>query len=62
LREHFEFVPKTKTFGNGRYARQVLDDAVTRQAGRLRALGMPTVEQMRILTIGDVTPASAVSR
>ena len=54
LREHFERVPRTATFGNGRYARQVLDDAVTRQAGRLRTLASPTIEQLRTLTVADV--------
>ncbi|WP_285680322.1 right-handed parallel beta-helix repeat-containing protein [Actinoplanes sp. NBRC 103695] len=56
LREHFEQVPRTATFGNGRYARQVLDDSVTRQAGRLRTLASPTVEQLRTLTVADVSP------
>ncbi|MGI5520038.1 right-handed parallel beta-helix repeat-containing protein [Micromonospora sp. CA-259024] len=57
LREHFERVPRGRTFGNGRYARQLLEDSITRQAGRLRTLGKPTVEQMRTLLIEDVTPA-----
>ncbi|MEU5941322.1 AAA family ATPase [Micromonospora sp. NPDC047548] len=56
LRTHFEQVPKGATFGNARYARTLFDDAVTRQAGRLRAIGAPTVEQMRVLTVADVTP------
>ncbi|MEV4759500.1 right-handed parallel beta-helix repeat-containing protein [Micromonospora sp. NPDC049559] len=57
LREHFERVPRTPTFGNGRYARQVLDEAVTRQAGRLRTLSSPTVDQLRTLLVADVTGA-----
>ncbi|MFI6763802.1 right-handed parallel beta-helix repeat-containing protein [Micromonospora sp. NPDC050417] len=57
LREHFEQVPRGRTFGNGRYARQLLEDTITRQAGRLRTLGTPTVEQLRTLLIEDVTPA-----
>ncbi|XVU26719.1 right-handed parallel beta-helix repeat-containing protein [Actinoplanes sp. CA-054009] len=61
LREHFERVPRTATFGNGRYARQVLDDAITRQAGRLRALASPTVEQLRTLTVTDVSQAASSS-
>ncbi|MFI6785129.1 right-handed parallel beta-helix repeat-containing protein [Micromonospora sp. NPDC050276] len=59
LREHFERVPKGRTFGNGRYARQLLEDSITRQAGRLRTLGKPTVEQLRTLLIEDVAPAVA---
>ncbi|MGW0436576.1 right-handed parallel beta-helix repeat-containing protein [Micromonospora sp. NPDC003197] len=55
LREHFERVPRTRSFGNGRYARQVLDEAITRQAGRIRSLRDPSVEQLRTLLAEDVT-------
>ncbi|HEV7935713.1 MAG TPA: right-handed parallel beta-helix repeat-containing protein, partial [Actinomadura sp.] len=34
LREHFAAVPRDRSFGNARYARQVLDTMITRQAGR----------------------------
>ncbi|MEO3742075.1 right-handed parallel beta-helix repeat-containing protein [Plantactinospora sp. B5E13] len=60
LREHFERVPKTRSFGNGRYARQVLDEAVTRQAGRLRSLREPTVDQLRTLLVEDLVPTAPV--
>ncbi|MEV4757848.1 right-handed parallel beta-helix repeat-containing protein [Micromonospora sp. NPDC049559] len=59
LREHFERLPKGRAFGNGRYARQLLEDSITRQAGRLRTLGTPTVEQLRTLLAEDVTPVVA---
>ncbi|MEV4352518.1 right-handed parallel beta-helix repeat-containing protein [Actinoplanes sp. NPDC049596] len=55
IRRHFELVERGATFGNGRYARTVLDQAITRQAGRLRALASPTVDQLRILTVEDVS-------
>jgi replication-associated recombination protein RarA len=55
LREHFEAVPKTEAFGNGRYARTVLDDAITQQAGRIRQIGSPTVDDLRTLSVRDVT-------
>jgi SpoVK/Ycf46/Vps4 family AAA+-type ATPase len=55
LRDHFERVPKGQSFGNGRYARQVLQQAITRQAGRLRATGSTSVEDMRMLSVADVT-------
>ncbi|OKI58187.1 right-handed parallel beta-helix repeat-containing protein [Micromonospora sp. CB01531] len=58
LREHFEHVPKSRTFGNGRYARQVLDEAITRQAGRLRSLPSPSVDQLRTLLVEDVATAA----
>ncbi|MER7444972.1 right-handed parallel beta-helix repeat-containing protein [Micromonospora avicenniae] len=54
LRGHFERVPRTRSFGNGRYARQVLDEAITRQAGRIRTLRDPSVEQLRMLLAEDV--------
>ncbi|WP_051723772.1 right-handed parallel beta-helix repeat-containing protein [Micromonospora chokoriensis] len=57
LREHFEHIPRTRSFGNGRYARQVLDEAITRQAGRIRTLRNPDVEQLRTLLVEDVTRA-----
>ncbi|MEW2445721.1 AAA family ATPase [Micromonospora marina] len=60
LREHFEAVPKGQAFGNARYARRVFDEAVTRQAGRLRTVAAPSVDQMRTLTVADVRPPVAV--
>jgi SpoVK/Ycf46/Vps4 family AAA+-type ATPase len=59
LRQHFEDVPKGRSFGNGRHARQVLDEAVTRQASRLRAITNPSVNDLRTLRVEDVTPAAA---
>ncbi|MEV0134987.1 AAA family ATPase [Dactylosporangium sp. NPDC050688] len=57
LRRHFEGVPRDRSFGNGRYARQVLDEAITRQAGRLRSLGgAATVDDLRTLIPADVRP------
>jgi len=54
LADHFTHVPRGRSFGNGRYARQVLEDAVTRQAGRLRRLGAPTEADMRLLIPEDI--------
>ncbi|MCM4083461.1 right-handed parallel beta-helix repeat-containing protein [Paractinoplanes hotanensis] len=59
LREHFERVPKGRAFGNGRYARQLLEDSITRQATRLRTVGAPTVDQLRTLLVEDITQAVA---
>ncbi|WP_436535622.1 right-handed parallel beta-helix repeat-containing protein [Actinoplanes sp. HUAS TT8] len=61
LREHFERVPRNRTFGNGRYARKVLDEAITRQAGRLRSLPSPTVDQLRTLLTADIVVAAGVA-
>ena len=43
LRAHFVGVSRGPSFGNGRYARQVLDEAVTRHAKRLRQTDHPTL-------------------
>lgn len=44
-------------FGNGRYARNVLDQAITRHAWRLRDVEQPTVEQLRLLLPEDLVAA-----
>ena len=54
LRMKFEGVSRDRTFGNGRYARQMLDEAVTRQAGRIRSLPTKTVDDLRLLLRADV--------
>lgn len=41
-------------FGNGRYVRNVLDQAITRHAWRLRDVEQPTVEQLRLLLPVDL--------
>src|SRR5262249_61317848 len=46
LRAHFAAAPRGPSFGNGRYARQVLDAAVTRHATRLRGTASPTIEDL----------------
>ncbi|MBB2940594.1 SpoVK/Ycf46/Vps4 family AAA+-type ATPase [Actinoplanes lutulentus] len=62
LRSHFEAVPRGRTFGNGRYARTVLDDMIVRQARRLRTAVKPTVEEMRTLLAADVAAVEAAAR
>jgi hypothetical protein len=46
--------PRGETFGNGRWARNVLEEAMVRQAWRLRDVPEPTVDQMRELLAADV--------
>ncbi len=57
LRTHFGTVDRGDTFGNGRYARQLLDKAITRQASRLRTIPNPSVQDMQLLTQTDVVAA-----
>jgi len=54
LEGRFLQVPRDRSFGNGRYARQVLEDAITRQAGRLRMLAAPSEADLRLLMPEDV--------
>lgn len=46
--------PRTEGFGNGRYARNVLDQAIARHAWRLRDVEEPTLEQLRELLPEDL--------
>jgi SpoVK/Ycf46/Vps4 family AAA+-type ATPase len=54
VRAWFDSVPRDKGFGNGRLARNLFEDAVARQAGRIVALTDPTDEQLTTLTAADV--------
>ncbi|GLZ38950.1 AAA family ATPase [Actinokineospora sp. NBRC 105648] len=58
LRTHFLAIPRTGSFGNGRYARQVLDEAVTRHARRMRAIPSPTITELCALLPADIPAAS----
>jgi hypothetical protein len=55
LKEHFDSLPRDRSFGNARLARQVVESMVTRQAGRLSSLAAPTLDDLRILLPDDVT-------
>jgi SpoVK/Ycf46/Vps4 family AAA+-type ATPase len=54
IRAHFDLVPRDRSFGNGRYARKVLEEVIARQAGRLRVMAAPTENDLRTLTPDDV--------
>ena len=55
--------PRGPTFGNARFARNVLEAAIGRQAWRLREVAAPTVPELRGLTPHDlgVDPAPPVT-
>ena len=55
--------PRGPTFGNARFARNVLEAAIGRQAWRLRDVAEPTVEQLRGLTADDLgdDPAAPIT-
>jgi SpoVK/Ycf46/Vps4 family AAA+-type ATPase len=61
FREILAATPRGEGFGNGRFARNVLEGAIGRHAWRLRDVAAPTVEQLRELLARDLTddPADA---
>ncbi|WP_228183313.1 right-handed parallel beta-helix repeat-containing protein [Streptomyces anulatus] len=58
LKEYFDAVPRDRSFGNARLARQVVESMITRQAGRLSSLAAPTLDDLRVLLPADVTAAA----
>jgi SpoVK/Ycf46/Vps4 family AAA+-type ATPase len=55
LHRHFSLVQRGRDFGNGRYARQVLDAMMTRQAGRIAVMSAPTTEDLTVLLPQDLS-------
>ncbi len=62
VRAWFASVPRDKGFGNGRLARNLFEDAVARQAGRVVTLTDPTDEQLTTLTAADIAEPGAGPR
>jgi AAA+ superfamily predicted ATPase len=54
LQRHFASVDRDRSFGNGRYARQILDGMIRRQAGRIVSLSAPTTENLTVLLPEDL--------
>ncbi|MFE6099817.1 right-handed parallel beta-helix repeat-containing protein [Streptomyces laurentii] len=54
LRTHFDGVPRGRTFGNARLARQTLEQMMTRQAGRLSTVAAPSLDDLRLLLPEDL--------
>jgi len=54
LRAYFKTVDRGRSFGNGRFARKVLDGMITRHAGRLSAIATPTTDDLRVLLPDDI--------
>ncbi|MCB0971640.1 MAG: AAA family ATPase [Acidimicrobiales bacterium] len=55
-RAWFASIPRDKGFGNGRLARNLFEDAVARQAGRIVTVDDPTDEQLTALVAADIAP------
>jgi SpoVK/Ycf46/Vps4 family AAA+-type ATPase len=54
LRTHFAKMRRGESFGNGRYARQVLDESIAHHARRTRSLTDPTMDDLCVLLPEDV--------
>ncbi|CAD5994276.1 AAA family ATPase [Agreia sp. COWG] len=50
--------PRLEGFGNGRYARNLLDKAIARHAWRLRDVEAPTLDELRLLIAADLNDSS----
>ncbi|MFF1494229.1 right-handed parallel beta-helix repeat-containing protein [Streptomyces sp. NPDC058304] len=55
----FEAVPRGRSFGNARLARQTVEAMMTRQAGRVAALAEADVDDLRLLLVQDIPPSAA---
>ncbi|MFJ9589418.1 right-handed parallel beta-helix repeat-containing protein [Streptomyces acidicola] len=54
LRAHLATVPRNRSFGNARLARQLLETMVTQQARRLSSVRRPSVDDLRSLLPEDL--------
>ncbi|MFC0596786.1 right-handed parallel beta-helix repeat-containing protein [Streptomyces palmae] len=54
LRDYFDAIPRGRTFGNARLARQTLETMMTRQARRLSAVAAPSLDDLRLLLPEDL--------
>ncbi|KJC63861.1 AAA family ATPase [Agreia bicolorata] len=50
--------PRDEGFGNGRYARNLLDKAIARHAWRLRGVAEPTLDELRLLLADDLNDSN----
>ncbi|MFD8785907.1 right-handed parallel beta-helix repeat-containing protein [Kitasatospora sp. NPDC059599] len=61
LTRAFAAMPRDRTFGNGRTARQTLEGMITRQAGRLSRLDVADLAELSLLLPQDLAPARSGS-
>jgi Cdc6-like AAA superfamily ATPase len=54
LAAHFDSVTRDRTFGNARYARQLLETMITSQARRLSRITSPELSDLSVLGPSDV--------
>ena len=61
LRQYFDGLPRDRSFGNARTARQILERMMTRQAGRLSRLAVPSLDDLRLLLPEDLADPTTTS-
>jgi SpoVK/Ycf46/Vps4 family AAA+-type ATPase len=61
LRAYVDAIPRDRTFGNARLARQLLETMMTRQARRLGGMASPDVSALRSLLPEDIPAANTPS-
>ncbi|MEW2396096.1 right-handed parallel beta-helix repeat-containing protein [Streptomyces sp. NPDC046862] len=54
LRDHIDAIPRDRSFGNARLARQLLETMVTQQARRLASVRQPSIDDLRTLLPEDL--------
>ncbi|MCX2923472.1 right-handed parallel beta-helix repeat-containing protein [Streptomyces sp. NEAU-W12] len=59
LRAQVDAIPRDRSFGNARLARQLLENMITRQARRLTAVELPSVADLKTLLPQDLPDAPA---
>ncbi|MFE6894420.1 right-handed parallel beta-helix repeat-containing protein [Streptomyces sp. NPDC057694] len=59
LRTYLDALPRTRSFGNARLARQLVEQMMTRQAGRIGGMTNPSRDDLTTLLPGDLPFATA---
>ncbi|CDR06896.1 right-handed parallel beta-helix repeat-containing protein [Streptomyces iranensis] len=59
LRGYVELIPRDRSFGNARTARQLLEAMMTRQARRIGTMAAPGLEDLRLLLPDDLPTGAA---
>ncbi|WP_329133382.1 right-handed parallel beta-helix repeat-containing protein [Streptomyces sp. NBC_01476] len=54
LHDYLDAIPRTRSFGNARLARQLVESMMTRQAGRLGSVASPDLEALTLLLPQDL--------
>ncbi|WP_327249982.1 right-handed parallel beta-helix repeat-containing protein [Streptomyces sp. NBC_01320] len=62
LHSHIGALPRDRSFGNARLARKLLENMITRQAGRLGGLDAPSVEDLKLLLPADLPASSSIGQ